>query len=64
MNMDKKASILGHWPVEVKLEQESNSTSRKAKLLSIVMDPEADEERKPISLGADVVTEYDVKAQA
>lgn len=28
------------------------------------MDPEADEERKPISLGADVVTEYDVKAQA
>lgn len=28
------------------------------------MDPEADEERKPIFLGADVVTEYDVKAQA
>jgi hypothetical protein len=28
------------------------------------MDPEVDEERKPISLGADVVTEYDVKAQA
>jgi hypothetical protein len=48
--MDKKASILeGHLPVEVKMELKANSTSRTAKLLRIVMDPEAEEERKPIS---------------
>ena len=37
-----------HWPVEVKLEKKNNTTSSTAKLLSFVLDPEADRERVSI----------------